>query len=230
MHSGLFAILILAALHLLANKIKLMGWLWHGRCLSFAAGISFAYVFVELLPSLEKGHFVLKQAFDPFIPYLDRHTYVVALLGMLFYYGLHAQTENGNERNFWLVMSGYLLFNFFVGASLSDPTNPEIQPLILFTIAMSLHYLVCDYHIEISDPVLFTRWGRWVLILALLLGYAVGYFLHIPDALIALAVSFIAGGILLNTMKYELPKKEKGTYPYFVTGALLYTALLLALK
>src|SRR5207248_1468873 len=109
----------------------------------------FAYVFVDLLPALEKGQPILKQTFGDLVPYLDLHAYVIALLGVLFYYGLH--TQKSTERNFWLSMSGYMLFNFIVGMTLSDSTDPEIQPISLFTIAMGMHYFIHDHNISIDQ-------------------------------------------------------------------------------
>lgn len=229
-NSGFIALVTLAIIHLFANKAKALGWIWHGRFIAFAAGISFAYVFVDLLPALEKGQPVLKRAFGELIPYFDRHTYVIALFGVLFYYGLHTQSENGGARNFWLSVSGYILFNFFVGASLSDANNPEIQPIMLFTIAVGMHYLVADRNAGRADMSLYEHSARWLLIAALFIGFAVGMATHIPDTFVVLAVSFLAGGILLNTLKYELPKRERGGFLFFVFGSLLYTGILLGLR
>lgn len=216
MYVGFIALIILASIHLFANKVKVLGWIWHGRFLSFASGISFAYVFVDLLPQIEKGQNILK----PVIPYLDRHAYVIALLGMLFFYGLHAQSQTESKRNFWLLTSGYIFFNLLVGASLSDSTNPEIQPLYLFTIAMGMHYFIRDHNIREEK-------ARWLLVAALFAGYFTGTIIHIPKTVIAIAVSFIAGGVLLNTLHYELPKNEKIGYLFFLIGAILYTAIIL---
>ena len=220
---------MLVAVHLFANQTKVLGWVWHGRFLSFAAGISFAYVFVDLLPALEKGQPVLRQAFESVIPYFDRHVYVIALLGVLFFYGLHTDPEDGSKRSFWLSMVGYLLFNFFVGASLSDSTNPDIQPIALFTIAMGMHYFVNDHNAEIEHPNLYQSFARWMLVAALLVGYAIGYLTHIPDAVVVIVISFLAGGIFLNVLRYELPKRKQIGYAYFLAGSLLYTAILLGI-
>jgi ABC-type transport system involved in multi-copper enzyme maturation permease subunit len=227
LNSGFIALLVLAAIHLFANQAKVMGWVWHGRFLSFAAGITFAYVFVGLLPALQKGQPVLKRTFDQFVPYLDRHVYLIALVGLLFYYGIQTYAQTGTAKNFWLAISGYLLFNFFVGVSLSDSNNPEIQPLTLFTIAMGMHYFVRDHNAGTENRSLYQRQGRWWLIASLLLGYAVGYLTHIPDAVAAIAISFVAGGVLLNVFHYELPKRERVGYGCFVLGSLLYTTVLL---
>lgn len=227
---GFLALVVLAAVHLFANQTRVLGWVWHGRFLSFAAGISFAYVFVGLLPALEKGHPALKTVFEHVIPYFDRHAYVIALFGVLFYYGLHTRAESETRRQFWLGLSGYLLFNFFLGATLSDSNDPEIQPLILFTFAMGMHYFVRDHSASENDPVLYGRRARWCLVGALFAGYLVGYLTHIPDAVVAIVVSFVSGGVLLNALRYELPKREEVGYLYFVVGALFYTVVLMGLN
>ncbi len=224
---GFFALLVLVFIHLFANKTKVLGWIWHGRFLSFAAGISFAYVFVDLLPTLERGQPVLKQTFGEVIPYLDKHAYLIALFGVLFYYGLDNRSQSNTKRNFWLSLAGYLLFNFFVGASLSDSSNPDIQPLALFTIALGMHYFVRDHNAEVDNAQLYQHEARWWLVAALFGGYFVGYLTRIPNAVVAVAVSFLAGGVFLNVLRYELPKREKTGYFCFVLGALVYTIVLL---
>ncbi|MGH2611534.1 MAG: hypothetical protein ACRDFB_00625 [Rhabdochlamydiaceae bacterium] len=227
MQSGFLSIIVLGLIHLYANKTKVFGWVWHGKFLSFAAGVSFAYVFVDLLPALEKGQPVLKRAFGEAIPYFDRHAYLIALLGLLFYYGIQRKAEALKNEKFWLTISGYLLFNFFIGASLSDSTNPDIQPLTLFTIAVGMHYFVRDHQARTKNLPLFMHRGRWWLVATLFLGYLVGTVTRIPDAIVAIAISFLAGGILLNVLHYELPEKKESSYFPFVIGALLYTALLI---
>lgn len=227
MYRGFFALLVLAAIHLFANRVRISEWVWKGNFLSFAAGISFAYVFVDLLPQLEKGQSVLKRSFADVLPYLDRHTYVIALAGVLFYYGLHARSTTGSDRNFWVSLGGYLLFNFFVGASLSDGNNPEIQPLLLFTVAMGMHYFIVDHNTNEKNISLYNQKGRWFLAVALFLGYIVGYLASIPDTVVAIAVSFISGGVLLNVFRYELPKREQIGYYFFLTGSLIFTLIIL---
>lgn len=231
MSPGFISLIALALVHLFANQAKVLGWLWHGRFLSFAAGISFAYVFVDLLPALEKGQPALRRTFGDLIPYFDRHAYVIALIGVLFYYGIQTRSEaqTGAKRNFWFAIGGYLLFNFFLGASLADSGNPDIQPLLLFTIAMGMHYFVRDHNALVDDPVLFEKDGRWWLVASLFIGYVVGAVTHIPDAVVALAVSFLAGGVFLNALRYELPKREQLGYPFFLLGSALYTTIVLGL-
>ncbi len=220
----MYALLILAAVHLFANQPRGLGWLWQGRFLSFAAGISFAYVFVDLLPSLEEKQSIL----HGLLPYAAKHAYVLSLFGLLFFYGIHTKSTN-TIKSYWLPLSGYFFFNFLVGASLTDPKDPEIQPIALFTIAMAMHYFVRDHSAKELNDALFEHRARWLLVIALFAGYFIGKELHISDAFVAIAVSFISGGMILNALHYELPKREQVGYFFFVTGALLYTAILLSL-
>lgn len=227
---GLIALVILILVHLFANQANVLGWLWHGRFLSFASGISFAYVFVDLLPTLERGQPILKQAFGDAIPYLDRHSYLIALFGVLFYYGVHSSSEVVSRSGYWIGLSGYLLFNFFLGATLSDSQDPDIQPLALFTFAMGMHYFVRDHVASTCNPALYGSQTRYSLVAALCLGYLIGTIGRIPDAIVAIVVSFVAGGVLLNSLRYELPKREKLGYLYFVVGAIGFTVILLSLN
>lgn len=222
-------LIIFVFIHLYANKANVLGWVWHARFLSFAAGISFAYVFIDLLPTLEKGQPILKQAIDPLVPYLDRHSYLIALIGFLFFYGIQG-VKSSKSRTFYSSIGGFTLFNFFIGASLSDVNNPDIQPLILFSIAIGLHYFIHDHNTREIDAELYDQVGRWILVLALIIGWLVGFYFTIPETIIDLVVAFLAGGVLLNVMHYELPKREPGTYKFFLLGSLLYTFILLQLK
>lgn len=224
---GFLSVLFLSLIHLLGNNKRWSELIWKGPFLSFAAGISFSYVFIKLLPELEKGQPLLKQTFNPIIPYLDRHTYLIALFGVLFYYGIHTSTLSGTKSGYWINLMGYQLFNFFVGASLADINDPDIQPLLLLTIAIGMHYFIRDHQAYVKDALLYDRYARWLLILALFAGYGVGYFMNIPDILVAIVVSFIAGGILLNALRYDLPKREQIGYGFFVLGALMFTIILL---
>lgn len=224
-----FAILCFFILiHLFANKAKVLGWIWHGRFLAFAGGVSLAYVFIDLLPALAKGQPVLKNTFQGLLPSLDKHVYLFALLGVLFYQGLQSPSK-GSKANFWVSMAGYMLFNVFVGASLADENNPDIQPLFLFAIAIGLHYFVSDHNLREAHLSLYDKYGRWLLSLALITGWLIGYFAKIPDAVIAIVVAFLAGGVLFNVMHYEIPQVQKKTHFSFILGALIYAAILLKL-
>lgn len=227
--SRLISLLVLVLIHLYGNRSRFLGWLWHGRFLSFASGVSFGYVFVDLLPALSDGQQVISSHLNGVVPFFDRHSYLIALVGMLFFYGIQGTSTSQHDYKFWISMSGYALFNFFVGASLADPLDPSVQPIWLFTIAMGLHYFVHDHNLREDHQEAYEDSVRWILVLALIGGWLAGFFITIPEILIAVVVAFVAGGMIMNAMRYELPKKSRDSFRYFVLGALGYSILLISL-
>jgi len=93
--------------------------------------------------------------------------------------------------------------------------------LHIFTIACGLS---SHYH-EVYD-----RRGAYLLALASLAGWASAQTLNIPSLVLLNMVAFVAGGVVVNAAIAELPKEREGRYWSFLTGAMVYTALLLILS
>lgn len=224
------AVLSIAALcmiHLFANRAQYLGWLWHGRFLSFAGGVSFTYVFVSLLPELARGQAVIDAA--GIFPYLEKHVYLIALLGFLFFYSAQniSSSDHFKDFGFFASMASYAFFNLLIGSAIADSNNPDVRPLFLFTLAMGLHYFVNDHNLREVHQNLYENFGRWLLTIALLAGAAIGFLYPIPDPVIAILVAFAAGGVMFNVMRYELPKS--GNVSFFCLGSLSYAAMLLSI-
>jgi hypothetical protein len=56
-----------------------------------------AYVFVHLLPELSEGQEANEEELNTF-PFLERHVYLVALLGMTLFYGLERSARQSRRR------------------------------------------------------------------------------------------------------------------------------------
>lgn len=223
MPSGLIAVIILSLIHLLSLNGKLNRWFIKKPVLALGSGISLSYVFIDLLPALNRGQSIFIKHFSHIAPYLKQHSYIIALLGILFYGFSYAQNKKSSSS--WVKSSGYLFFNFVIGAALSNTSNPELQPLSLFTLAIGLHYFIRDHLGQIwKNPHLVMA-----LIIMLYLGYATASYLAIPEVFLALCVCFASGGIILHVIGYELRDIGAGYYRYFVLGALVYTIILLSL-
>ena len=94
---------------------------------------------------------------------------------------------------------------------------------------MALHFIVNDYGLKELHHDTYRKVGRWVLVVAIVAGWAVGYVVEISEAAVALVVAFIGGGVILNVLKEELPEERKSRYWAFLLGAVLYAILLLSL-
>ena len=57
-------------------------------------------------------------------------------------------------------------------------------------------------------------------------GWAFGLIFHVHEALLAVLFAFLAGAVVMNTMKDEIPLDGSGNFPAFAVGATGYAALL----
>ena len=57
--------------------------------------------------------------------------------------------------------------------------------------------------------------------------WIVGTFFDIREVVVSLLAAFIAGAIILNVMKEELPEDRKSSLPAFLLGVVFYTVLIL---
>ncbi len=100
---------------------------------------------------------------------------------------------------------------------------------MVFAIAMLLHFIVNDYGLRERHREDYRCTGRWVLAAAVFVGWLLGLAVEIPEAVIAALTAFLAGGIILNVLKEEMPEERREPLQPFAAGAALYTVLLLAL-
>jgi hypothetical protein len=112
-----------------------------------------------------------------------------------------------------------------VGYLLVDWTKGSLS-LVLYTVAFSLHLLVVDHSLREEYGVLYDRSGRWLLALSVLMGWLIGVLIRLDPTNLAILVGFTSGGVVMNSIKDELPKSGEGRFIPFFIGALVYSILL----
>ncbi len=240
MAQSLFAAVILVVIHLLAGRLHSAEGGPRNRWLSAAGGVSVAYVFVHLLPELARGQQVIKASELSLLGYLEHHAYLLALIGLASFYGLerlikshrrklpeHAQSNGGL---FWLHIAAFSMYNALIGYLLVHRAPGESGDLLTFTVAMALHFLVNDFALQSHHSHLYVYRGRWVLAASVLAGWALGQATALSALAISAAVAFVAGAIVLNVLKEELPEERNSRFSFFMLGAAGYSALLLAMQ
>lgn len=225
---ALISVVIFSLVHLFAEKTRQLDTVVHGKFLSIGGGVAIAYVFIDLLPKLSKSDQVVTEALYGIFPYFERHAYIMALAGfLLFFVVARSHTFLRGEGRFWLSLGSYALFNFLIGYAVVDKDNPEVRPLALFTFAMALHYFATDYSLTKEHGDIYSRFGRWVLIVCLYLGWITGLFFQVPKAAVAMISAFIGGGVIMNVIRYELPEASSQSTTAFLLGSFFYTLILL---
>jgi hypothetical protein len=231
----------LALIHLGASRFSLATAAPRSRWLSQAGGASVAYVFVHILPELKKGQDAIVRAELP-LEFLEHHVYIVALLGFVTFYGLERLAVRSRRQSlvgggadattpmvFWIHILSFACFNALVGYLLLHREQTGTLSLSFFFIAMGAHFLVNDYGLRRHHKEAYNRVGCWLLAGSVLVGYGIGLVTPIHELMLAVLFAFLAGGVILNVIKEELPEEQESLFWAFALGAALYTALLLAL-
>ena len=231
----------LALVHLFAGKLRFLDVMPRSRWLSFAGGISVAYVFAHLLPEVAEGQRLLLEAGAERFVVGEGHVWLLALLGLVVFYGLERAAKDSREENeedgadrtepgvFWLHMASYGLYNVLIGYLLGHGETAAGSALVVFWVAMALHFFVNDYGLRQDHKSRYGYAGRWVLAAAVIGGAVLGLATDVDEAVIAGLVSFLAGGVVLNVLKEELPEDRESRFVPFAAGAVAYAALLTAL-
>ncbi|MET3574264.1 hypothetical protein ACFFIY_12335 [Bhargavaea ullalensis] len=240
---GLLTLLLAAGfvlIHLFSRKMIFLDGTPRSRLLSGAGGVAVAYVFLRLLPNLadyeEELKGTLTYATNRF---LEHHLYIIALAGLVIYYGLEqlaesskrrrdAASQNGRPRIFWIHIGSFALLNLITGYLLVHGHFPHLHNRILFFVAMALNFVVNDWGLRNIHRSHYDRYGRWLLGLVILAGWAIGMTTKIDDVFISYLSAFLAGGVIMNVMKEELPKERQSSFLAFLVGVVAYSGILLA--
>lgn len=231
----------LASVHLFSQKLRMLDGIPRNRFLSVAGGMAVAFVFLRLLPAVISGQEVLARAAEgTFLHFLDRHVFVATLLSLLVFYGLEhaarASKQRQQERQgeaktshevFWLHMGTFGVMNLLIGYLLIHNRERSLLALLLFFIAMTLKFVVNDHALHRDHKDRYDRIGRYLLALAVLLGVGIRLLVKLPEPAPVLLQAVLAGAVLLNVLKEEIPSAQKARYGAFLSGALGYAALLL---
>lgn len=230
----------LAAVHLFAGVVGDLEMIPRSEWLSLAGGVSVAYVFVHVLPAIQVASRTVETS-TVLLSSLEHHVYLVSLLGFGSFYGLErfvqtAGASDGPGRSpdgaepgvFWLHLGSFAVYNALVGYLLVHREVPGVVSLLLYAVAMALHFVVNDAGLREHHGRMYHAYGRWLLAAAVLGGLVVGLATEVSEPVVSVLFAFLAGGVILNVIKEELPNERRSRFRAFALGAGGYTAVLLA--
>jgi hypothetical protein len=227
---------LLVLIHAFGGKLRFIEYVPRSIWLSGAGGVSVAYVFVHLLPELAEGAEALAEAIEA-ERFAEHAAWLLALTGLALFYAVEVVARSSRKEHpenitspgvFWFSIATYAVYNGLIGYLLHEREEAGLSTLILFTVAMSLHFLINDFGLREHHQKRYERFGRWVLVAFIVFGAAVGWASDVPESVRGAILAFIGGGVILNALKEELPREAESRFPAFATGATAYAALLLA--
>ncbi|WP_249369683.1 hypothetical protein [Acaryochloris marina] len=157
---GLLLAIGLAFIHAFVSKLNVSKIIPEHRWISFAGGVSIGYVFLEIFPELSHAQKELEHSAIPLVAYLENHVYILALLGLLVFYGLDIwastsrtlnQAANNIDRAtpvvFWIHVAAFAVLNIISGYLLQELKDHTLMECILFFIAVALHFFIIDHNL-----------------------------------------------------------------------------------
>ncbi|WP_422122127.1 hypothetical protein DHX103_09860 [Planococcus sp. X10-3] len=197
-----------------------------------------AYVFLHLLPEL--SHF--QQELEGELQgsawqFIESHIYIVAMVGLAIFYGLEVMVKKSKKKSgrnsksgagvFWVHIGTFTLYNALIGYLLVHDHFESSWGTFFFFVAMGLHFITNDKALRSFHEQDYDKYGRWLLTAAIVIGWLAGILTEVEDTVISLMVALLAGGVILNVMKEELPEERESSFLSFSVGILSYSALLL---
>lgn len=232
----------LVIVHLFSGKLRFLRATPRSRWLSFGSGVSVAYVFVHILPELSQAQVTLQSSVNIELAFLEHHVYLVALLGLAVFYGLERFATQSRQHSqkigkgdvtssgvFWIHIASFAVYNALIGYLLVHREESDLKSLFFFSFAIALHFVVNDNGLRENHKQIYDHIGRWLLAAAIIVGWVIGISTVIHQAAVAVLFAFLAGGIVLNVLKEELPQERESRFWAFAWGAIGYAIVLLAL-
>lgn len=209
--------LILAVLHLAAPQIRRLLQGREAIVGSFGGGMAAAYVFVHLLPELDKGHVVF-----------GRMIFVVALVSFVVYYGIgklvhllsqRRPREGESSYSLYVTSIYFAVYNWLIIYGSPDEFADNGLRAVAIVVAVGLHLLHSDFELGSEHPRTFDNVTRYVLAVAPLVGWlTVIIDQKTNESLNDFLVAVLAGVLMYGIFHEEIPEHQDSRYWWFLTG------------
>jgi hypothetical protein len=240
---ALISALLFSIINLFSLRIRRYAGENKHRLLSLFSGITAAFVFLDLLPSLQQSNQNLAQLSNSeFVAVYEDAIFLVVFLGFLLFFSLECiavsrrkqakeqgeKEQGGNTTVYFVHFASTVFLQFIISFSLLFEFQYSVVGGVLFVFAVSLHLLASDNALEETYPNMHGRNGRYLATAIPLLGVVLSVIF--PERILEASVllAFISGAILYQSIRSEIPTvNRKSSLALFLLGALFYAAILI---
>lgn len=113
------------------------------------------------------------------------------------------------DRAFWMSIGAFAVYNVLIGYLLARRETGTLTDLAFFSLAMGVLFVVNDYGLREDHGDAYSRVGRWLLAGSVIVGWMGGIEWRLPQSAVASVTAAIAGGVILNVFKEELPAERR---------------------
>ncbi|MFZ3585191.1 hypothetical protein ACOI1H_24100 [Loktanella sp. DJP18] len=236
--SFLFACMF-ALVHIGIGRLRFLDRTPRSRWLSAAGGVAVTYIFLHVLPELAAHSTTFANELNTTEKVADGLVYSLSLAGLVVFYGLERVIKGFRQTRsdegvadagpFWLHIGSFAVYNLIIGYLLLHREESGYGSLIIYGLAMALHFVTNDFGLRQDHKARYDTTARWILAGAVLSGWVLGWLTDVSQVGVGLLFAFLAGAVVLNVLKEELPDERESRLLPFVGAAMAYAALLLAL-
>jgi len=216
----LMVALILGAAHVISPRVfKLRKH--PERQDAFSGGLSVAYVFLHLIPSLDASH----ELVGPRI-------YFVSLLGFVVFYGLDVLFQpprHTHPTRYHAYLGVFFLYGGLMVFTLGLELPPTAILTLVFAVSLSLDVLSTDIELQGGYGARFVKSGRWVLLAGVAGGYALSLVRRPHPLVVDILTAALAGFMMFHTFNEVFPVSRNKKFPAFLAGLLTFWLLHVAL-
>lgn len=187
------------------------------RWQAFGGGLSAAYVFLHLIPTLDSSQGVLGE-----------RIYFIALLGFVAFYAVElrfAPPRHDHPTKYHVYLGALFVYNgllvFTLGRNL--PSTPLLT--MVFGAALALEALETDLELQETFGRRFAKSGRWVLLAGVAVGFALNLFRHPHPEVIDVVTAALTGFMIFQTFVGLFPVSRTRRFSAFVVGILTFLGL-----
>ena len=224
--AALIICMLLGGIHYLGDKVQIRKGTNQYRIISFAAGLSIGYLFIELLPMTYEAAHQLKD-----------YVFVFLLLGFTavhlaekYFYQHHAD-ERLRSRLSYVHFSTFFFYYFLVGCIVADLVHSSISSGILFVLPVALHAGLSSASLsDIHGHFKGSTAAKVLLAMAAPAGVLLVIFVGFPQSVHNVAVSGVSGILLYIYVKEFLPEKEMGQPLFFLLGLSLFFGVMVLFR
>lgn len=247
--ANIFVVIGFTVIHVNSNLFNIERWDLTAKFSSLVGGISIAYVFFHLFPTLIHYQKDISRTFKLTSASAFQLIFGMILLGLIVFYFLEMAMQSSklsvaldrlnnktvsdddfeqrHQRVFWAHIGSYALYNIIIGILLADQRFETSTTAIFYLVAVGLHFFTNNWVLRHHFTRLYDKYGRLLISLTVLVGFLIGLTFHIDHTIIALLEAFVAGGLILNAIKDELPQCKGNNFLIFLIGTVIYSFILI---
>ena len=211
-------------LHYLSDYISLKFIKYKDKILSFAAGISITYLFLELLPQIHEEN----------IEKLRTISYVSIIIVFSIFHLLekyvyqHSNKEELFERLKHIHTFGFFVYYLIIGAVLYYLMESSLKAGTLFLIPILFHSTISSASSkELHEDIKVNKYIRITVSSSTIIGILIAYYIGVTQSVYYGILGFVIGALFYIIIKDILPEQKEGDPKYFLVGMALFIILLI---